>query len=101
VLDKISWVCEPMFDGSVHPKNPMQMLECLPVPRYRNQDMRVQLQTFNPPTLQPYALIHHSTIVECDHTHDSYIDTRFARHSQVASQGTGAVNVRNAEMAMY
>jgi hypothetical protein len=44
------------------------------------------------------ALIHHSTIAECDYTHASYVDTRFARHSQVASQGTG---VRNADMAMY
>jgi hypothetical protein len=40
------------------------------------------------------ALIYHSTIAECDHAH-------FARHSQVASQGTGAVNVRNADMTMY
>jgi exonuclease III len=47
------------------------------------------------------ALIHHSTIAECDHTHASYVDTRFVCHSQVASQGTGAVNVRNADMAMY
>jgi hypothetical protein len=47
------------------------------------------------------ALIHHSTIAECDHTHASYVDTHFARHSQVASQGTGAVNVRIADMAMY
>jgi hypothetical protein len=47
------------------------------------------------------ALIHHSTIAERDHTHASYVDTRFACQSQVASQGTGAVNVRNADMAMY
>jgi hypothetical protein len=47
------------------------------------------------------ALIHHSTIAECDHTQASYVDTRFAHHSQVASQGTGAVNVRIADMAMY
>jgi hypothetical protein len=47
------------------------------------------------------ALIHHSTIAECDHTHASYVDTRFVCHPQVASQGTGAVNVRNADMAMY
>jgi hypothetical protein len=48
-----------------------------------------------------HALIPHSTIAECDHTHASYVDPRFACHSQVASQGTGAVNVRNADMAMY
>jgi hypothetical protein len=47
------------------------------------------------------ALIHHSTIAECDHTHESYVDTRFACRSQVACQGTGAVNIRNADMAMY
>jgi hypothetical protein len=27
----ISWVCEPMFDGSVHPKNQMPVFEYLPV----------------------------------------------------------------------
>jgi hypothetical protein len=47
------------------------------------------------------ALIHHSTIAECDHTHAPYVDTHFVHHSQAASQGTGAVNVRNADMAMY
>jgi hypothetical protein len=47
------------------------------------------------------ALIHHSTLAECDPTHASYVDTRFACHSQVASQGTGAVNVRNADTAMH
>jgi hypothetical protein len=47
------------------------------------------------------ALIHHSIIAECDHTHAWYANTRFVRHSHVASQGTGAVNVRNADMAMY
>jgi hypothetical protein len=47
------------------------------------------------------ALIHPSTIAECDHTRASYVDTRFACHSQVASQGTGAVNFCNADMAMY
>jgi hypothetical protein len=46
------------------------------------------------------ALYNHSTIAESDHTYASH-DTRFARHSQVASQGTGAVNVHNADMAMY
>jgi hypothetical protein len=46
------------------------------------------------------ALTHHSTIEECDHTHAAYVDAYFARHSQVASQETGAVNVRNADMAM-
>jgi hypothetical protein len=29
------------------------------------------------------------------------LDTLFARHSQIASQGTGAVNVCSADMAMY
>jgi hypothetical protein len=47
------------------------------------------------------ALIHHSTIAECNRTHASYVDTRFARHAQVASQGTGAVDVRDADTAMY
>jgi hypothetical protein len=47
------------------------------------------------------ALIHHSTIAECVHSHALSVDTRFASHSRVASQGTGAVNVRNADMAMY
>jgi hypothetical protein len=32
----------------------------------------------------------HSTIAECDHAHASCFDARFARHSQVACQGTGA-----------
>jgi hypothetical protein len=44
------------------------------------------------------ALIHHSTIAECDHTHALIL---VLRHSQFASQGTGAVNVSNADMAMY
>jgi hypothetical protein len=47
------------------------------------------------------ALIHHSTSAGSDHTRASYVDTRFARHSQVASQGTGAVNVCNPDMVMY
>jgi hypothetical protein len=46
------------------------------------------------------ALIHHSIIAECEHTHAPYVDTRLACHSQAASQGTGAVNVCNADMAM-
>jgi hypothetical protein len=28
-----------------------------------------------------------------DYTHASYVNAHFARHSQVTSQGTGAVNV--------
>jgi hypothetical protein len=40
------------------------------------------------------ALIHHSTIAECDRTRASDVDTRFVSHSQVASHGVGAVNVR-------
>jgi hypothetical protein len=47
------------------------------------------------------ALIHHSTITECDRTRASYVDTRFARDTQVASQGTAAVNVRNVDTAMH
>jgi hypothetical protein len=47
------------------------------------------------------ALIHYSTKVECDHTPASDVYIRFARHSQAAYQGTGAVNARNADMAMY
>jgi hypothetical protein len=35
------------------------------------------------------------------HHHASYLDSRCARHSQDAPQGTGADNVRNADMAMY
>jgi hypothetical protein len=47
------------------------------------------------------ALIHHLTNAECDHIHASCVDTRFACHSQVASQRTGVVNARNADMAMH
>jgi hypothetical protein len=46
------------------------------------------------------AEIHHSTIAECNHTHASYVGTRFPRNFQVAFQGSGAVNVRDADMAM-
>jgi hypothetical protein len=56
-------------------------------------------------SLGPFFCMHiehtHSTLAECDRTHASYVDIRFACHSQVTSQGTGAVNVRNADMAMY
>jgi hypothetical protein len=47
------------------------------------------------------AYIHHSTIAESDRTRASDVDTRLVRHSQVASQGTGAVNVRDADKAIY
>jgi hypothetical protein len=47
------------------------------------------------------VLIHHTIITECDRAHAAYVDARFAQHSQVASQGSGSVNVRKADMAMY
>lgn len=51
--------------------------------------------------MEVLAMVHDSTIADFDHTHASHVDTHFAHRFQVASQGTRAVNIRYAGMAMH